>query len=611
MGVGECCLIILSHGKASPINDNFEGFLMIEVRRSRPGVLLSIALLVIAGCDGGTGGTEGGGGSGTGPGVGSVAPSASATDVARDTTVTATFDKDMFAASIDGSSFLLRDSGGATVAAAVSYDEVTHTATLTPTDPLGRAITYQASLSSSISDLNGNAISSKDWSFTTYDGAWGMGSSIGGITAVRTPELEVDGDGRVLAVWAHGDYVRANQYDPDTGWGSEEILQQDTIRHIAGFDLAMDTDGNAMAVWTRHTSNASYGSDLIYSRYIAGSGWQAPAPVDSIDPRFTELDSNISVQFDAAGNAWASWVQYNDYEPWHVLASRYTPGGGWETAQIIDGGAGYAKSSRLLIDATGNVTALWLEEGTGDLYGSYDLWSRRYVVGSGWGNAQKIHAASWDTVKTFEADIDNAGNVLVVFDEIKDGNPDGYRRSNLLSTYYTEGAWGTAVAVEGQDFLKSIKGIRLDVHDQSGHALLVWANDMMVLDGTPNLDSAYIWSNRFEPATGWSGEEQISYYWVDFTGSILPSVAMDKEGNGMAVWLQSWNGGRCVEARRYLAGQGWGEFAFNPPHDGECLVNIDNGNHASMVIDSGGDITAVWSSYWTYGGYSVYANRFE
>jgi hypothetical protein len=101
---------------------------------------------------------------GAGPTVTSKTPASGATNVATNTTVTATFDRSVVAATI---SFVLKDSSNSTVAATVSYSDTNHTATLTPNAPLANSITYTATVSGA-QDSSGSVMAAPvSWSFST------------------------------------------------------------------------------------------------------------------------------------------------------------------------------------------------------------------------------------------------------------------------------------------------------------------------------------------------------------------------------------------------------------------------------------------------------------
>jgi PKD repeat protein/methionine-rich copper-binding protein CopC len=100
----------------------------------------------------------------TAPTVTSTSPADGATDVSVGANVTATFSEAV--TGVSGASFTLTGPGGS-VAASVSYDAATRTATLNPTSNLAADTTYTANLSSAIKDSAGNALAPISWSFHT------------------------------------------------------------------------------------------------------------------------------------------------------------------------------------------------------------------------------------------------------------------------------------------------------------------------------------------------------------------------------------------------------------------------------------------------------------
>jgi len=118
----------------------------------------------------------------TPPTVTGKTPAPGATNIIVGANVTATFSEAMNATTITGSSFTLTPQGGAAVAASVSYDANSKTATLDPNAALTSNTIYTASLNGTITDLAGNRLQSAplSWSFTTASG--GGGSRIKDIT---------------------------------------------------------------------------------------------------------------------------------------------------------------------------------------------------------------------------------------------------------------------------------------------------------------------------------------------------------------------------------------------------------------------------------------------
>ncbi len=99
----------------------------------------------------------------TGPVVTGETPAPNATNVSATTAVTAAFNEPVTPSTI---AFVLRDQAGNTMAANVSYDTATNTATLTPTAPLAAATTYTATVSGA-TDASGNVMTPFSWSFST------------------------------------------------------------------------------------------------------------------------------------------------------------------------------------------------------------------------------------------------------------------------------------------------------------------------------------------------------------------------------------------------------------------------------------------------------------
>ena len=110
------------------------------------------------------------------PTVTRTSPADNATGIARRADLKATFSEDMQASSINANTFELRRAGSTTnVAAAVSYDLATRTATLNPNTNLKTGATYLATLTTGAKDLAGNQLDQdpntagnqpKSWKFT-------------------------------------------------------------------------------------------------------------------------------------------------------------------------------------------------------------------------------------------------------------------------------------------------------------------------------------------------------------------------------------------------------------------------------------------------------------
>ena len=109
----------------------------------------------------------------TPPTVAGVTPADGTVDVAVDTLVTATFDEPMDPATVNGTTVELRDSGNNLIAATVSYDVPSRTATLTAASPLANSSVFTPLVKGgvvepTVKDVAGNALAADFvWRFTT------------------------------------------------------------------------------------------------------------------------------------------------------------------------------------------------------------------------------------------------------------------------------------------------------------------------------------------------------------------------------------------------------------------------------------------------------------
>ena len=107
----------------------------------------------------------------TAPVLVSTIPVNAAANVALNQTVSATFSEAMNPLSLTTATYLLTGPGGLAIPGTITYDAVNFIATFTPTSSLLVSSTYTATLTSGITDLNGNSLGStgspNPWSFTT------------------------------------------------------------------------------------------------------------------------------------------------------------------------------------------------------------------------------------------------------------------------------------------------------------------------------------------------------------------------------------------------------------------------------------------------------------
>ena len=419
--------------------------------------------------------------------------------------------------------------------------------------------------------------------------AWGTAALIetDDVGDASDPQIAFDASGNALAVWSQFDgannNIVANRYTVGSGWGTAVIIETDNAGGAWTPHIAFDASGNALAVWTQ-TDGTRYNSWA--NRYTAGSGW-GTAEIIETDNAGSANDPQIAVA--ANGDALAVWHQH-DGTRMNIWSNRYTAGSGWGTAALIESDdAGHAFASQVAFDASGNALAVWnQDDGT-----RYNIWANRYTAGSGWGIAELIETDNAGDAKVPQIAIATNGYAMAVWKQ-SDGT-----RDNIWANRYTVGTgWGTAALIETDD-----AGNAYDPQialDASGNALAVWSQ----FDGTNN----NIVANRYTAGSGWGTAAPIETDYALNTGT--PQIALDADGNALAVWVHSDGTRYNIWANRYTAGSGWGTAE---------IIETDNAGSAGspqIAFDINGNALAVWqqtdnSTEGASTRSNIWANRFQ
>src|SRR3972149_4464477 len=114
----------------------------------------------------------------------------------------------------------------------------------------------------------------------------------------------------------------------------------------------------------------------------------------------------------------------------------------------------------------------------------------------------------------------------------------------MANRYVAGVAWGTPVYVETDDAGNAAYP-QVDA-DTAGNAVAVWHQS----DGT----RTNIWSNRYAVGTSWGAETLVE---IDVASARNPQVALDADGNAMAVWSSGPVG--SIWANRYAVADSDGD----------------------------------------------------
>jgi predicted enzyme related to lactoylglutathione lyase len=383
------------------------------------------------------------------------------------------------------------------------------------------------------------------------------------------PEVAIDPAGDAVAVWYEPGGVFSCRYTPTDGWGEVVWIGAEAEGKAA---VAIDADGAALAAWS-----FSWVETEIVSRESKASGeWDQQQTIsDGGGEAF-----NPQISMGADGSAMAVW-QESDGTEYGIWSNRYTRLDGWRTyAEPTETGIGHAINPQVAVDPQGNAVAVW-EQASGT---RLDIWSNRYMPSAGWGAAQRIETEDEGFALSPQVAVDAQGNAVAVWEQ-----SDGTRLDIWSNCYTPSNGWGSAGRIEteeGGDASRPHVAV-----DARGNAIAVWEQ----FDGT----RYGIWSNRYTPSRGWGTAEPITPN--DATDALEPRVAVDPRGNAVSVWRQSGTTGDGIWSNRYTPSVGWGSAQrIDSDHTGARgapRVAIDaNGNAIAVWSMSGGSGDGVWSN---------------
>lgn len=207
-----------------------------------------------------------------------------------------------------------------------------------------------------------NSVSSIWASTYTPDGGWIPATLLetSNLGNANAPQVKWDAAGNAMAIWQQYDgrflSIYSARFTPDGSWSAPVLVEQLDTPNAIDPQIAFDPAGNGMAVWRAQKVIGGRYSAWA-NRYTPLAGWGSPELLESDDSGNVEP---VQVAMDTDGNAFAVWHQGIRGRP-RTLASRFTPANGWEGATLIeDSPLGFPRGVQVAADATGHAVAVWL-----------------------------------------------------------------------------------------------------------------------------------------------------------------------------------------------------------------------------------------------------------
>ena len=242
---------------------------------------------------------------------------------------------------------------------------------------------------------------------------WGVAQKIHSTPSGNGFDAHVvcDDSGNAFLIWREYPSVFSSRYVAGIGWTDGESLCSHDSETQSLPSIAVDAEGNAIAVWSERAHYYSL-CNIWANRYVIGSGWGDEVLIETNDSG-DALEPSVAL--DSGGNAIAVWSQISSQYPSQarIWANRYIASIGWGTERLIDiESTDFMLSPRVAMDDAGNAIATWYQIITG--VGSR-VWTNRYLVATGWRTAEQINVGN--TTSAYKPDIgmDEVGHGLLVW----------------------------------------------------------------------------------------------------------------------------------------------------------------------------------------------------
>ena len=367
-------------------------------------------------------------------------------------------------------------------------------------------------------------------------------------------------------------------------WQPAALISPAIDGDVYNYQIAFSSNGEAMAVWQDLVS-ASIATNIWANRYTPGTGWGVATIIDA--GAFDARDAQVGM--DASGNAIAVWAQsdgvfdYSSGTPvairYNIWSNRYVPGTGWTGPTLVETLDGdnisprSADAPQIAVSANGQAIAAWTQANA--FFTGADVWVNRYTPGAGWGTAGMLSNGLNSAGGAMVA-IDATGNTMSVWSQVVGTHINLFASRNFGAPVQIETGTGNPSSLQVAS-------------NAGGETVAVWGQGCVT------------WANRYVPGTGWGAATALQ------TGNLacayIPNnqVAIDAAGNAIAAWVLNTGANITTYGNRYNAGAGW---------QGASPINY-GGSHFQFAMNAAGNTLAAWQSASILAGNSDYVAAYN
>ncbi|MDD1772269.1 MAG: carboxypeptidase-like regulatory domain-containing protein [Methanomassiliicoccales archaeon] len=363
----------------------------------------------------------------------------------------------------------------------------------------------------------------------SIDGSWSAATSISSGLDLLTeqPMVAIDSDGDALVVW--------DQINPDTqnisifalsysdgAWTTPIVVSVPSINAIYP-RLAMSSYGDAIIVWQQMNSNLSCYS--LYARSYSDGEWGTIQLASSSTAPYSAVDARV--QMNENGDAILVWDQVQPVTYDFAVYANTFENGDWGTPTLIASDSTDSFAPSVAMDDNGNAVVTWFYGSTSNIY-DYSVYSKTYSDGD-WEDKQLIGSgAAFSTylLSNHNLVMDENGDAIAVWAEYNSTT----ESSNITACMYHDGVWGTVQRLSSGTTDANYPNTAMG---DNGEASVVWVQRDL---GNDNNSFYRIFACNYKDGA-W-GTPQIISYLTDSIGVWAPDIAMDHNGDAVAIWYQ-------------------------------------------------------------------------
>lgn len=435
-------------------------------------VTVTVVAMSLSACGGSS---DGGSGPGPEPAlqVMATSPQADASGLSVTTLMTAEFNRPLLATSVSPETIRL-SIDGEPVASDVRLTLEGNGVQLIPEQPLALLRRYTVTLSSDISDIDGNLLG-KDyrWRFITADGQWREAHTLRQSVGSRVQQFrQVDApSGSGLVIWSElpegTGFKELWSSSPEAGAGmvpTAPVPVSENGGRVVRWEMASNKDGDALVTWLQADDDVLN----LYARlYSADSGQWGSATMLAEDLRLP--DFRASPALSASGDAVLAWSAINVSSGRQELFTRHysVQEDRWSESEVVNPALEHGFAPRLVIGGDGWATLLYLGMEMGAL--DSQLLVQRYHPADGWQPVEELSnqlADHWTHTLT----TNGQGKVVVIWQEAE---PTATRlRARQFVPGGASGVWQPAASLIHDR--GAYNGYSLTM-DEVGNVALMWS----------------------------------------------------------------------------------------------------------------------------------------